>query len=413
MFPILEIGPLAIKADGFFLVIGLMTGLWLTKHIAKNLNTDGDTIENGLLTGLVAGLAGARIGFLLQNPSFFLDNPLSLISLSPSMLNVTFGLLIGILALWIFLQRKHLPLWPTLDTISPMLITLFGGIQLANLAVGSGYGFPTELPWGIQLWDKMRHPTQIYGLIGAAAVGALLLNITQSRMFRQPRRSGVLFLLTSSGLSFVLIGVRGFVADKNPVLGLDPMQILAFLLLTASLWKIYQKQFGSPKKHRLFISLGSNQNPCQNLDAALTKLKSQDNLLSISSFFQTKGVKGQSDAPDFINAVVEIESDLNYPKLRKALKQLEKELGRNTNDKSQVAIDLDILTFDQDVFVFEGKSIPDPDITNYLYILMPLQEIAPHFRHPATGIFIDDLIKQINSKEQKVTKIESEDNHGD
>ncbi len=93
MFPVINLGPLAIQSAGMILILSLWIGIWLSSRLARNIGTNGDVIENGILAALLLGIFGARVGFLLQNFSIFLDNPLSLVSLTPSMLDPAFGFL--------------------------------------------------------------------------------------------------------------------------------------------------------------------------------------------------------------------------------------------------------------------------------------------------------------------------------
>ena len=115
MFPVIDIGPVAVQAAGLILLLSLWIGIWLSGNLAKSLGTNGDVIENGILYGLLAGILGARIGFLIQNPAIFVDNPLSLLSLTPSMLDSSFGVLTAALTLIIDLSKRSTfpcgPLW--------------------------------------------------------------------------------------------------------------------------------------------------------------------------------------------------------------------------------------------------------------------------------------------------------------
>jgi phosphatidylglycerol---prolipoprotein diacylglyceryl transferase len=148
MFPIVNVGPLAIQAAGFFLVLSVFIGTWLTAKFANGLGTNTDAIENSILIAILVGILGARLGFMLQNPSVLQSNPLNLISLTPSMLDASFGVLVGVLTGFILAQKKNLPLWPTLDTLTPLILLVFVGIHLANYANGNAYGIPTELALG-------------------------------------------------------------------------------------------------------------------------------------------------------------------------------------------------------------------------------------------------------------------------
>jgi 2-amino-4-hydroxy-6-hydroxymethyldihydropteridine diphosphokinase len=403
MFPILEIGPLAVKADGFFLLAALSLGLWLTGKFAQALHTNGEVIENTLLYGLVGGLLGARVGFFLQNPAVFIENPLSLISLSPTMMNTAFGILTGAVLMLAIAQRKHLPAWPTLDTLTPLIILLFAGIQLANLAAGRAYGLPSDMPWAINLWNARRHPTQLYGFLLSLTLLGLFL--AQSRGLRMTgfRRSGVMFLLTLGGIAFSLVIVRGFLAEKVFVFGTDAGQLAALGIFSGSWYLAFRRMYGAGDAPQdVFISLGSNRKPEHHLDQAILQLKEKMEILQRSPRYRTEGVRDQCGF--FLNSVIRIRTTMEFPQLYQTLKTIEKDLGRQPG--RDVTIDLDILTFGSEVFSHRGKAIPDPGLDQYRYIAQPLADIAPDFRHPATGQSINAILEHLAESDRKIEKIE-------
>jgi 2-amino-4-hydroxy-6-hydroxymethyldihydropteridine diphosphokinase len=404
MFPILEIGPLAIKADGFFLLISLAAGLWLTGKFAISLRTNGEAIENGLLTALVAGLVGARVGFILQNPATFLENPLSVLSLSPSMLTPTFGWLVALLAMIIYAQKKHLPARPTLDTLTPLVILMTAGWHLASLAQGSAYGLPADLPWSIELWNTARHPTQIYGLVLSLLVLAGFLYHTRGLKTTGFFKSGVLFFLSIASLTFTILIVRGFMAERPA--GVDPIQFGLLALMTGSLFLAFRRLYSDTKtQHRVLISIGSNLKPLENLEAVEVYLSEEETVVRRSSYYETKDVKHEDNPARFINAVIEIKTEKSFPDLYRSMKSLEETLGREPEEKQTVPIDLDILTYDDEVFEASRKMIPDPNLDQYPYIAVPLSEIAPDFNHPATGQHIQDILNNIKDSSDQITKV--------
>ncbi|MBG0788276.1 MAG: prolipoprotein diacylglyceryl transferase, partial [Anaerolineaceae bacterium] len=247
MFPVIDLGPVALQAAGLFIILSVWLGLWLSGKFATHLGTNGDVIENGLLYGFLGGIVAARVGFLLTNPTILQENPLSIISLTTSMLDANFGILAGFLIALIIYQRKHLPLWPTLDTLSPLLILAYMGFHLANLANGNAFGLPTDLPWGISLWNATRHPVQFYALILTA--GLLIWWLARTRFTKQNGfyRSGILFSLTIGSLAFITLITQAFVAEKQMLLGVEQIQLLSLILLAASLFIIYQLGFRKPK----------------------------------------------------------------------------------------------------------------------------------------------------------------------
>jgi 2-amino-4-hydroxy-6-hydroxymethyldihydropteridine diphosphokinase len=409
MFPILNIGPLAIQAAGFILILSLFIGLWLTGIFSKNLGTNEDAIENSILIGLISGLLGARLGFLLQNPSIFSENPLSFFSLTPSMLNTSFGLFVGLITAIIYAQKNHLPMWPTLDTLSPLSILIFAGIHLANLANGENFGLPTNLPWGIDLWNETRHPVQAYAFLLSILTLAGLSIYT--KLFRKTGffRSGILFSLTMMALGLITIITRAFVANKVLLGSFDLWQILGLLFVFLMSLIIYNKNYREQKHITVFLSLGSNQNPIKNLSGGIKNIQKEFKLRQLSSLYITQDVKSGKGSQKFYNQVAEIDTNIPYSDLRLKLKAIEKDFGREPGNKNVVPLDLDILTFDGDVFDYEGKQIPDPNLIKYSYVAVPLAEIAPDFSHPANGKSIKKILANLNDKDkiQKMNEVEN------
>jgi len=405
MFPVIDIGPFAIQAAGLILILSLWIGIWLMGMFSNALRTNTEKIESSLLVGLIAGIISARLGFLLQNPTIFLENPLTLFSLTPSMLNVSFGLLVGFLTMLIYAQKWHLPFLPTMDACTPIIILLFAGFHLAQFANGDGYGLPTDLPWGISLWNQIRHPTQIYALILALTLFIGLLVLTKGLKETHSLKSGILFLWVMTGLALTTIFTRSFVKDKTLIAGIDPLQVIGIFILVSSLFIIYHKIYKENYPISIMISLGSNKNPIENLSNAVSKLEDAYRIRRQSSLYKTQNVINNSDSDVFCNQVIEIETNQLYPHLRENLKSIECEFGREKENKQQIPIDLDILTYGQDVFIHNGKHIPHPNLIKYHYITEPLAEIAPDFRHPGTGKTIGEISSEITNDPQVFEKI--------
>ena len=410
MFPIINIGPAAIQASGFILLLSLFLGTWLTGKFSAELGTNADAIENSILVSLIAGILGARIGFMLKNTTIFISNPVSLFSLTPSMLDTSFGVLVGVLTAFILAQKKNLPLWPTLDSLTPLLMLLFTGIHLSNFANGNAYGLPTNLPWGVQLWNAARHPVQVYAILLVAVLFGWTLIHTRLLKSTGFMRSGILFSITLSGFAVITLFTRAFVAEKLLFGNLDLIQFLAMLILIGSLGLIFARAFPSRLKQSVLISMGSNQNPHQQLTVAQEKITSEFRIRRKSSRYLTKDVTGDRQTADFLNQVFEIETDLPFYDLVARLKVIEQDLGREPGNKKQVALDLDILTYGGEVFKAGDRCIPALDLLKYRYIAFPLAEMSPDFRHPANGMSIQDILDKITDDSSII--ISNEVEHG-
>jgi len=176
MLPILQIGPLAIQLPGLLLLAGVWLGTNAVDRQAARLNLPIPTLQNLVLLALAAGVVGARLGYAARYLDVYLENPTGLISLQPAALSPSAGLLTGIIAGWIFGQRKQLPFWRTMDALSPGLAVFSVFLGISHMASGDAFGSPTSVPWAINLWGELRHPSQVYETLAAGLVLIAILH---------------------------------------------------------------------------------------------------------------------------------------------------------------------------------------------------------------------------------------------
>lgn len=140
---------------------------------------------------------------------------------------------------------------------------------------------------------------------------------------------------------------------------------------------------------RVFVGLGSNIAPQENLRRAAALLRERSRLVALSPVYRTAPI-GRSDLPTFLNAAAELE-DARDPEALKydLLRPIEAELGRvRTADRhAPRPIDLDLLLVGDLVLDDQEKGIvlPDPEIVRHLHLAQPLADIAPDFVHPTDG----------------------------
>jgi len=133
--------------------------------------------------------------------------------------------------------------------------------------------------------------------------------------------------------------------------------------------------------NKIYIAIGSNlNNPVYQLRKAIDHLDDHKDikLIKKSSLYQTKPI-GIVNQPDFINAVIEIEYDDTPEKLINELLRIETFFGRVRDKKNGPRIlDLDILLFNTLVIDDNNLSIPHPRMMERIFVLLPLEEIAPN-----------------------------------
>jgi 2-amino-4-hydroxy-6-hydroxymethyldihydropteridine diphosphokinase len=136
-----------------------------------------------------------------------------------------------------------------------------------------------------------------------------------------------------------------------------------------------------------YLALGSNLgNREANLRDAVQRLEAAEvRVLRRSSWYET-APQEMLDQPSFLNAVIEVETDLFPLQLLARIRQIERDMGRRrVTPKGPRNIDIDILFCGRSVIAAAELEVPHPRMAQRRFVLEPLAEIAPDFRHPVTG----------------------------
>lgn len=232
MFPYLRLGPFLLQMPLLALLVGLWGGMSLTEQEARRLKLNASAIGNMIFYSLVAGLIGARLGYALEFPALYSSSPLGLLALTPTTLSPSMGFLVGLIAFVIFIQRRGLPLRPTLDSLAPGLALFMVFLGLAHILSGDAYGAPASVPWAIRLWNEYRHPSQFY-----EAFLALTIFLAIRERFPKPDGSGLNFLLTIALSSASRAFLESFRGDSVfwPG-GFREAQVIALVIMAISFY---------------------------------------------------------------------------------------------------------------------------------------------------------------------------------
>jgi 2-amino-4-hydroxy-6-hydroxymethyldihydropteridine diphosphokinase len=139
---------------------------------------------------------------------------------------------------------------------------------------------------------------------------------------------------------------------------------------------------------RAYIGLGSNlADPIDQVKTAISNLQSlPDSQLITWSALYASPPMGPQDQPDYINAVVEVETALSAHQLLDALQGIEQQQGRiRKRHWGERTLDLDVLLYGQNEIDDERLQIPHPGISLRAFVLYPLAEVAPDLNIPQAG----------------------------
>jgi len=161
----------------------------------------------------------------------------------------------------------------------------------------------------------------------------------------------------------------------------------------------------------IILSLGSNLQSkfgsrFKNLNLAMRQLKKKGIIINKkSSFYETPSYPDKNK-PKFINMVVEVKTDLLPINLMLILINIEKLLGRQRRKKNDPrTCDIDIIDYDGQVNEFLTQNskliIPHKDLSSRNFVLFPLQEILPDWKHPKSKENVSALIQKLPEEDRK------------
>jgi 2-amino-4-hydroxy-6-hydroxymethyldihydropteridine diphosphokinase len=170
----------------------------------------------------------------------------------------------------------------------------------------------------------------------------------------------------------------------------------------------------------ILIGLGANLasedwgSPRNTLEAALAELAKRGvHLAKLSRWYETAPVP-VSDQPNFVNAVAAVTTDLPPEALLALLHRLEHSFGRVRRSRWEArVIDLDLLAYDDlvlpDALTWlsakdglspnDGLTLPHPRLHQRRFVLAPLQDVAPDWRHPVLGLNVGELLADLSGDE--------------
>jgi phosphatidylglycerol:prolipoprotein diacylglycerol transferase len=250
---LVQIGPFTIYGYGLMLAIGFIVGSYLITLEFKRKGLEPNLGNTITLIALVAGVAGSKFLFLIENWSYFLEDPIGM-TFSPSGLTFYGGFVLATIAIYLYLRKRKIRFLFAADGIAPGLLLAYGIARIGCHLAGDGdYGYPTTLPWGTdyskgtyppslafrnvpEIASKyaggvvpdhtLCHPTPVYEFL----ICALLFSVLWSLRKRlQP--DGKLFMLY-----LVFAGLERFLIEfirVNPrlALGLSEAQIIAAIIV--------------------------------------------------------------------------------------------------------------------------------------------------------------------------------------
>lgn len=157
------------------------------------------------------------------------------------------------------------------------------------------------------------------------------------------------------------------------------------------------------KPNKVYIGLGSNQgDKFKNLQAAIDGIHNTLGAVKkISKVYRSPAVGFEGD--EFHNACILVHTRLSASKTMKELLRIERNLGRDRKKKSGYesrTIDLDILFFNDEKIESKSVTVPHKELHKRLFVLYPLNDLAPDFKHPKRKKTVRELLEKCKDESE-------------
>ncbi len=159
---------------------------------------------------------------------------------------------------------------------------------------------------------------------------------------------------------------------------------------------------------QVYLSIGSNIDRYQHISASLDALDKHFDAMFISPVYESEAVGFEGD--NFLNLVVGFCCHLSVGELARMLRDIEHVNGRRRDGPKfgPRTLDIDILTYGDEVGVIDGVELPRDEIVKNAFVLLPLYDIAPEDSHPQAHKTYTELWREYDQSSQKLWSVDFE-----
>lgn len=245
MHPILfKIGNITIYTYGFMMAIGIISAIFITVYRGKKIGIDSDTIFDLAIYGVIAGILGAKLLFIIAEAPYILKNPAVLKDMITGGFVVYGAIIGGVLAGYLFCRIRKIDFLTLFDLVAPSLVLAQGIGRIGCFSAGCCYGRKTTSPFGIVFHNSpfapngvRLIPTQLISSLGDFIIAAILFYFAKKE-HKKGQVAGLYMILYSIGRFLV-----EFLRDdpRGNVLNLSTSQFICIFVFAAGIM-LYNKE---------------------------------------------------------------------------------------------------------------------------------------------------------------------------
>lgn len=206
MHPILfRIGNYTIYSYGFMIAVGILSAVIISMHRARKVGISDDTVLDIAIYGVIAGVIGAKLLFIIAEAPYVIKNPVVLKDMIKGGFVVYGALIGGVLAAYIYCRKKNVHFLKMFDVAAPAIAVAQGFGRIGCFAAGCCYGKETTSPIGVVFKNSpfapngvRLIPTQLISSLGNFLI-ALVLFYFSRKTNKNGQVAGLYMILYSVG----------------------------------------------------------------------------------------------------------------------------------------------------------------------------------------------------------------------
>lgn len=250
MHPILfKIGKVTVNSYGAMMALGILTAMVISMVRGKKREFDIDHLTNIMMYGVLGGIIGAKLLFIITEIPQIIKNPSSIKYMITGGLVVYGAIIGGALTALIYCRRKHISFLDHFDLMVPSIAFAQSMGRIGCFLAGCCYGAETTGPLSVTFKESLiapngvsLYPTQIFSSIGDFIIGCVLLKFA-SKTRERGQTSGLYMILYSIGrfiIEFLRSDPRGNVGT------LSTSQFICIFVFVSGIIVYNSKKIKSP-----------------------------------------------------------------------------------------------------------------------------------------------------------------------
>ena len=239
---LLTLGPLQIRWYGLLYATGWLIAYFLVgREVKKRKIASEEIFQKVFLYALIGGVVGARLGSIISELPYYIQNPVDIIAIWKG--GVAFhGGLVGLLLVGLWqLKKLKISFLKVADIVSWPVALALGIGRIGNFINSEFYGTVTNLPWGVVFPDVAgpRHPVQLYETILMVGIFLALLYMKNKKL---PDGSSFAAFLIAYGIGRFLLEYLKDSSQVTHIFGLTWGQFWNIPMVLVGLYIIYKSR---------------------------------------------------------------------------------------------------------------------------------------------------------------------------